>query len=554
MLDPNEHPEPDPDAAGNEPAQQPDELSNEQSSEEPVEEPEVRPEDLLVVRPGGIPVTLLEQLGDRFQVVEDSERSKGTAAAVQVVAIEDARRFQEQIQKASKAELAATGSVRFMSDELCWRSFTTEIGLAMNVPDRTAQLLIDDAYELTTFLPATLDALRAGRISYRHAAAIVTHTAGLDPASKLLFEEAALPTACEQPVSKFTAFARKLRERLNPIALEERHRTAYQKREFAVDPKQDGMAEISLYISAVDGIAIQDRIYAIADMLHRQPGEERTVTQLRADVATHILQDGDIYPPTVSTSTETEANTATDAEPESEPETAPAATPQPESPQPGVGRYASIRPTVMVTVPALAMLEKVNGEEPGDHGPAELDGYGPIPMDQAMELAGSATSFIRLLTHPETGTVLSIGRDRYKPPPDLARWIRFRYQGCRGPNSNRRAKDCDIDHNVAWQHGGDTAYDNLATLSRSIHTTKHSLLTDGSTGPDGKPTNRGEGWKISHERDNQGRSTGTLIWTTPTGRKYVSRPAVKIQPPPVKKPPPEPFDWVPDFDTNSNPF
>jgi len=292
MLDPNEHPEPDPDEADNEPTGQPSEPS--------AEEPDVQPEDLLIVRPGGIPVTLLEQLGDRFGVVEDSERAKGTAAAVQVVAIEDARRFQEQIQKASKAELAKTGSVRFMSDELCWRSFTTEIGLAMNVPDRTAQLMIDDAYELTTFLPATLDALRVGKISYRHAAAIVTHTAGLDPASKLLFEEAALPTACEQPVSKFTAFARKLRERLNPIALEERHRTAFTKREFAVDPKQDGMAEISLYISAVDGIAIQDRIYAIADMLHRLPGEERTVTQLRADVATQILQDGDIYPPTVS--------------------------------------------------------------------------------------------------------------------------------------------------------------------------------------------------------------------------------------------------------------
>jgi len=553
MLDPNEHPEPDPDEAGNVPAQQPDELSNEQSSEEPVEEPEVRPEDLLVVRPGGIPVTLLEQLGDRFGVVEDTERAKGTAAAVQVVAIEDARRFQETIQASTKAELAATGSVRFMSDELCWRSFTTEIGLAMNVPDRTAQILIDDAYELTTFLPATLDALRLGRISYRHAAAIVTHTAGLDPVSKLLFEEAALPTACEQPVSKFTAFARKLRERLNPIALEERHRTAYQKREFALDPKQDGMAEISLYISAVDGIAIQDRIYAIADMLHRQPGEERTITQLRADVATQILQDGDIYPPTTSNSdTTTEASSSTDtdtgiATTADTTETAP-------TEQRGIGRYAGIRPTVMVTVPVLAMLEKVNGEEPGDHGPAELDGYGPIPMEQAVELAGTATSFIRLLTHPETGTVLSIGRDRYKPPPDLARWIRFRDQGCRGPNSNRRAKNCDIDHNLAWAQGGDTAYDNLATLSRSIHTTKHSLLTDGSRDPDGKLTNRGEGWSISHERDNQGRSTGTLIWTTPTGRKYVSRPAVKIQPPPVKKPPPEPFDWVPDFDTDSTAF
>jgi len=492
MHNPNDIPDPDPD--------------NEQHNE-----------------PNTTSATLLEQLGDLLEDVENTERAKGTAAATQVVAIETARQFQEKIQNAPAAELAKTNSVRFVSEELCWRSFTTEVGLAMNVPDGTADRMITESYELSTFLPATLDALRLGRISYRHATTIVKHTAGLDDASKLLFEEAALPTAFEQPVLKFDRFARRLRERLNPIALEERHRTAFEKREFAVDPKQDGMSFVSLYVSAVDGVAIQDRIYAIAEKLHSIPGETRTVTQLRADVAVQILQEGDLFPSTTAT------------------EGAPA-----EVSGRGIGRFAGIKPTVMVTVPVLALVEAVNGQEPADHGPAELEGYGPIPMEQALELAGTATSFIRLLTHPETGTVLSVGRDRYKPPSDLARWITYRDETCRGPNCNRRAKDCDIDHNIAWQHGGSTAYDNLAAECRGTHLVKHSMLTDGTTGPDGKLTTKGEGWRIDHERDENGQSTGTLIWTTPTGRTYLSRPAVNLRPPPPPpphEPPAEPFDW-----------
>ena len=448
MRNPNDTPEPDPDNEAAKPVEPatPVEPADVVAADS---EPDYLDEDLSTepgTQFGDQQLTLLQQLGDLVGDVEAAERAKGAAAAVEVVAIETARQFQEQIQNTPASELAKTNSFRFSSDELCWRSFTTEIGLAMNVPDGTASRMIDDAYELTTYLPATLDALRNGLISYRHAATIVRHTTGLDAASKLLFEEAALPTACEQTVAKFDRFARKLRERLNPIALEERHRTAFEKRVFAVDPNQDGMSTVTLYVSAVDGIAIQDRIYAIAENLHKLPGETRTVTQLRADVAVQILQEGDLYPSTTS-----------DSESDSESSTTPTSATSGKAPGRGIGRFAGIKPTVMVTVPVLALVDAVTGQDSGDHGPAELEGYGPIPMEQAVELAGTATSFIRLLTHPETGTVLSVGRDRYRPPTDLERWINYRDEVCRGPNCNRRAKDCDIDHNIAWQDGGTTA-------------------------------------------------------------------------------------------------
>jgi hypothetical protein len=46
-----------------------------------------------------------------------------------------------------------------------------------------------------------------------------------------------------------------------------------------------------------------------------------------------------------------------------------------------------------------------------------LEGYGPIDIETARRLAADAPGFTRILTHPETGAVLSLGRDRYAIPP-----------------------------------------------------------------------------------------------------------------------------------------
>ena len=72
-----------------------------------------------------------------------------------------------------------------------------------------------------------------------------------------------------------------------------------------------------------------------------------------------------------------------------------------------------IRATVAVTVPALALLDgDVHSAEP-----AVVEGIVPIPLDRARELCGGAEGWMRILTHPETGMVLSVGRGQYRPPP-----------------------------------------------------------------------------------------------------------------------------------------
>ena len=154
-----------------------------------------------------------------------------------------------------------------------------------------------------------------------------------------------------------------------------------------------------------------------------------------------------------------------------------------------------------MTVPALVLLGL--SEEPGS-----LDGYGPIDANTARLLAAGAPSMIRLLTHPETGAILSIGRDRYRVPADLRAFLRVRDGTCRFPGCSRQAELCDIDHTLQWQHQHPTAHDNLAHLCPGHHTLKDETA-----------------WALEHTTD----GTGALEWTSPTGRKHITEPAVIIQ-------------------------
>ena len=488
--------------------------------------------------PNNEPPTFLELAGTMMESIGATERMRGSIDAVQVREIERARLLFEGMQAATPEELAATRSVRFESTMLSRRSFEMELALTLRIPERTAQTRIGVAKLLCNDLTATISALETGSITYRHAEIIVNQASGLDDESMLRFEKVVLPIAETQTVTRFKQAARILRERLNPESIEERNLAAGEDRETTIQPASDGMAYFSIYGNALDVVGAQSRISHIVEYLRTLDGETRTRAQLRADVALELLLDGDIYPPIPCSGC---VDCGSDAVPESAPGSAPtpltAKTPQEPAEQPvtsstRTGRYSRFRPTVYVTVPVLAMLGNTDTEQ------ATLDGIGPIPMDQALDLAANAPSFIRLLTHPETGVVLSVGRDRYKPPADLATYIRLRDKNCRSGNCSRPADQCDIDHNLAYSELGATSADNLACECPPHHTTKHAKLTDGTRASDGRLMTTGNAWSVAHELDEHGRSTGTLIWTSPTGRRYRSDPAVPIAPPPLPMPPP----------------
>ncbi|WP_234031210.1 HNH endonuclease signature motif containing protein [Mycetocola zhujimingii] len=172
--------------------------------------------------------------------------------------------------------------------------------------------------------------------------------------------------------------------------------------------------------------------------------------------------------------------------------------------------FRKIVPTVMVTVPALTLLGK--SVEPGN-----LDGYGPIDPDTARELASQAPEFSRILTHPETGVALSLGHTKYTPSKAMRRFLRYRDGYCRFPGCTRKAVSSDIDHTEPYDTGGNTDFDNLASLCPKHHKLKHE-------------TN----WLVEQLGD------GILKWTSPHGRQYTTHPEnpVRNPIPPAKPAPP----------------
>jgi hypothetical protein len=145
----------------------------------------------------------------------------------------------------------------------------------------------------------------------------------------------------------------------------------------------------------------------------------------------------------------------------------------------------------MLAVPVLTAL--------GQEIPAELDGYGPIPAETARRWCGNASSFMRLLTHPETGAVLSVGRDSYTVPASLRRHARVRDRTCRFPGCNRAVAWCELDHTRDWQFLGPTAHFNLHHLCKKHHRLKHRTK-----------------WKVRQYRP------GILAWTSPAGQAYTT--------------------------------
>jgi hypothetical protein len=149
---------------------------------------------------------------------------------------------------------------------------------------------------------------------------------------------------------------------------------------------------------------------------------------------------------------------------------------------------------VLVTVPVFALMGLTEES-------ALLDGYGPIPVSMARKLvADGASSFHRVLTDPRDGAPLEIGRDSYRIPPAMRRWLRLRDGKCPFPGCNNQSLDNEADHLLAWADGGTTGISNLGQPCPKHHRLKHT-----------------SGWTPGPATQDQPPG-----WTSPTGRHYKS--------------------------------
>jgi hypothetical protein len=359
----------------------------------------------------------------------------------------------------------SAASIRRTRRDLAVRAAAADIAVRLRISEAAVRTRATNADVLRQRMPRTWTLFLGGGVDEQNAvtAAMLAASLPADAAPAWReFDDRVIGIAGILTAARFRISARAARERAHPESLDARHARAAEDRTVWRTPELDGMATLTAYVPAAAAEEVFGHVDKRARHLSRQDDESRTLAQLRADVFVDLLMTG-------SAGAVASAPTVTGA---------PAA-----------------RASVAVTIPVLTLLGV--SEEP-----ATLDGYGPIDLAKAKRLAGDATSWVRILTHPVSGTVLDVDRRAYRIPADLRRWLGVAQPTCAFPGCGRSSRDCDIDHRVDWQYGGTTSNDNLDPVCEHHHTLKHE--------------SRWESYRCP--------STGATWWISPTAAESQADP------------------------------
>lgn len=377
-----------------------------------------------------------------------------------------------------------------------------EIAAHTKASSRTARALTAEALALTA--PEAAPVLRAmadGLLDRARAKAILRAAIPVPTKSVAEFMARAVDAAApEDPDARpaVEGLSRRLRRMADGYSADSlivRADRAREQRRVDIVASDDGMCWLSAQLPLEVGAAIDVRLQAIARSF-QTPDETRTVQQLRADALGDLLL-ADVPLPNQSGSR----------------------TP---------GLKGGVRTEIVVMVPAASLVPAPVPGEPGRFEfadlPGEILGYGPIDAPTVRRLAADAASWLRMLTDPESGAPLALGRTRYTPPPALRRYLAARDGGCRFPACDKPPGHTEADHTHEWSAGGTTGRENLALLCSEHHRMK----------------TRGH-WRVSQIRRDELRAgqvrrgnandDGILLWRSPLGRRYVTYPGSRDRSP-----------------------
>jgi hypothetical protein len=220
-------------------------------------------------------------------------------------------------------------------------------------------------------------------------------------------------------------------------------------------PIEDGMAELQVLLPAPRAQSIFTRLTAAARLL--PPEDPRSMDQKRAD----LLVDGVLSGLPIG----------------------------------ALPTHSGLRPSIQVTVSADTLLGL-------DDAPAELAGYGSITAETARRLAADQSgTWRRLLTDPDTGSLLDISQFRYRPGRRLKDFVIAWDSRCAFPTCSQPGYRCDYEHIQPFRQGGRTSRSNGALACRRHNNCKINT-----------------GWSYRRDQD------GGFTWTTATGHQYRGHP------------------------------
>jgi hypothetical protein len=198
----------------------------------------------------------------------------------------------EKFHAAARVEDAVLGLDRWQST-VSVMSARAEIAAVLTIGEGAAGVLIEHSLALVRDLPVTWGRLRDGDLSWGHAVVVAEETgtlrgSGIPAESIQAYEVALLGKAQGCTVPSFRDKARRLREKSHPESITTRTRAAYGRRRMEVQRVQDGMSWLNVHLPAPTVEGIWDQCTFLARNA-QGPGEPRTLTQLRADIAATLL-------------------------------------------------------------------------------------------------------------------------------------------------------------------------------------------------------------------------------------------------------------------------
>ena len=426
-------------------------------------------------------------------------------------------------QMAALTEFASRPQRRdFAADEvaaafrLSWLSAAGDIEYARTVAQR---------------LPMTFAALAAGKIDAGHVRIIEDRTSILSDADAAVADELLAAAAQSKTYAELRRAAARLVLRLDPDAVRKQKEESRREPRVRAFREESGNAGIvGREMPSVEVLASMQHVEERARVL-QEAGMPGTWDELKVRAMMDLLQERDFRsaPATPSASGDDAGSGGTG----------------PDRPR---GQGPSISAQVTITVPHTALG--------GDTGPAgDVDGFGILDHADTRDLiaaaaANPATRWCLTTLHPDgtaathdcaagprpwgsgqgppgrwpPGSLTLRGlqdflkittltpvirgpchhaqaEDRYRPSRKLSHRVKARNATCSAPGCGRRAARCDLDHTDPHDHGGRTCECNLAPLCRHHHRCKQA-----------------EGWRLDQPEP------GVLVWRTPAGRTYTTRP------------------------------
>lgn len=418
--------------------------------------------------PGALTTAELTRLVDRLPHLEECaddaarikqirvlEMIKSACAAAQA-------RVTVAFAASQRAEQAAAG----LRNDQVGRGVGAQVALARRDSAHRGGRHLGLAEALVGEMPHTLAALEAGMISEWRATIVVRETACLSAEHRSEVDAELADRLPGLGDGQIERQARAAAYRLDPQAFMRRIRGAHADRRVTCRPAPDTMARLTGFLPAALGVAAHAALARAADQQLAQ-GDPRTRNQIMADLYYARLTGRECAAPDAVS-----GDDAGDAD----------------------GPF-----DVPVEVNLVLTDTTLFG---GDHEPALLQGYGPIPAALARRVVRDTTCSVwlrRLYTRPGDGALVAMDSRSRAFPDGLRRFLILRDQTCRTPWCDAPIRHAD--HVTGVADGGETSAGNGQGLCAACNYAKAL-----------------PGWSACVGR------YGETETTTPTGHTYSSLP------------------------------